>query len=626
MSLLREKFSEVSRSLVPVVALVLLLCFTLVKVETDILLRFIIGSVLLLVGLAIFLLGVDLAMNPIGERMATEIATANAAYKVAILSFLLGFLVTVAEPDLLILGNQVEAASGHTVNATLIVYMVSIGVGVMIALGTFRLLRGRSYPVFMALTYGVIFVLAFLVSEEFLAVAFDASGATTGALTTPFVLALTMGLSRIKGGKTTEEDSFGMVGVMSAGPILAVMLLSIITGQEHIQGEAAAFMPAKGIIGPVLDTLPPVFVESLVALLPLSALFFLMNFSKFKMAKRELGRIIKGLIYTLIGLALFLTGVYSGFMDMGQIIGRSIAENYNWLLPILGFVMGMIVVLVEPAVHVLGQQIQDATGGRIPVKLIRITLSLGVGLAISGSMLRIMIPEVKLWFFLLPGFATAILLSFFSDPVFVGIAYDAGGVASGPMTATFVLAFAQGAAAMTPGANVLVDGFGVIAMVAMTPVLSLMILGAVFQRKTLKLQKEQHRLREEAPITVPAGQAEAFDCMMAILNRGLSQEALAIARAAGAGGATIIHGRGSGGHDMTFFNFEMLKEKEVIIWLLDARISDTIAAHLHEKLDLDGEGGGKIFLVPALAMGLLAPGLAPADQPQALPEEDASLT
>ena len=326
MSLLREKFSEVSRSLVPVVTLVLLLALTLVEVETDILVRFIAGSALLLVGLSIFLLGVDLAMHPIGNHMATEMATSKTAFKVAGLSFLLGFLVTVAEPDLLILGNQVEAASGKSISAMMMVYMVSMGVGVMISFGTFRLLSSRSYPVFMALAYGVIFVLAILVSEEFLAIAFDASGATTGALTTPFVLALTAGLSRIKGGKTAEEDSFGMVGVMSAGPILAVMLMSILTGQEHIQGEAELFLPDTGVLGPILHELPKVFMESLIALLPLSALFFIMNLAKFKVQKRELCRIIKGLLYTLLGLAIFLTGVYSGFMDMGQIIEEDVPD------------------------------------------------------------------------------------------------------------------------------------------------------------------------------------------------------------------------------------------------------------------------------------------------------------
>ena len=247
----------------------------------------------------------------------------------------------------------------------------------------------------MGLAYMLILGLSFLVSEEFLAIAFDSSGATTGALTTPFVLALSLGLSRIKGGKSMEEDSFGMVGAMSAGPIIAVMLMSVLTGQGRIQGAAEEFRAAQGILAPVFSQIPHVFIESLMGLAPLCAFFFLMCFVRFKIERREMARIIKGLVYTLLGLTLFLTGVYAGFMGMGQIVGRSIAENYSWFLPLAGFVLGMIVVLVEPAVHVLGHQIEDATGGRVPLRLIRMTLSLGVGLAIACSMLRIMIPEVK---------------------------------------------------------------------------------------------------------------------------------------------------------------------------------------------------------------------------------------
>ncbi len=605
MSLLREKITEVSRSLLPVVGLVLVLCFTLVKPDADVIWRFLIGSGLLLVGLGIFLLGIDLAMNPIGDHMAKEVATSRRAWQVALLSFLLGFLVTVAEPDLLILGHQVENASGGTIGAMVMVYMVSAGVGVLIALGTFRLLRSRSYPKFMGIAYLGMFVLAFFVSEEFLAIAFDSSGATTGALTTPFVLALSAGLSRIKGGKSAEEDSFGMVGVMSAGPIYAVMLMSIFTGQEHIQGTAAAFMPEQGIWQPVLHHLPGVLKESAIALLPLSALFFIMNFARFKAPRREIARIIKGLIYTLIGLALFLTGVYSGFLDMGQIIGRSIAGQFSWLLPVVGFLMGMIVVLVEPAVLVLGQQIEEVTGGRIPPRIIKVTLSIGVAIAIMCSMIRIMVPAVKLWHFLLPGFALAIYLSFRSDPVFVGIAYDAGGVASGPMTATFVLAFAQGAAAMTPTADVLVDGFGVIAMVAMAPVLSLMIVGAVFKRKQDALpQAKEHIV---PPLPTLFGEIEFYDCVVAIVNRGLADQAIALAREAGARGATVIHGRGSGGHDMKVFNVEVQKEKEVIFWLVDTRLSGQVADHLYRQLDLGAEGGGTIFMLPSGAAGLSKP-------------------
>lgn len=602
MSLLREKLGEVSRSLLPIVALVLVLSFALVKPDTEVVLRFLLSSAILLIGLGIFLLGVDLGIAPIGDYMAREMATSRGPIKVAVLSFLLGFLVTVAEPDLLILGNQVENATGGTIGAMTMVYLVSVGVGLLIILGTFRLLRSRSYAMFMGLAYLGIFVLSLFVSEEFLAISFDSSGATTGALTTPFVLALSAGLSRIKGGKTTEEDAFGMVGVMSAGPMYALMAMSIITGQANIQGDAPEFALQVGVLAPILHHLPKVLLESLIALLPLTVLFFALNIFHFKIARRELGRIIKGLIYTLFGLAVFLTGVYAGFLDMGQIIGRTIAGGHAWLLPVVGFLIGMIVVLVEPAVIVLGQQIEETTGGRIPGRIIKATLSIGVALAIMGSMLRIMIPSVKLWYFLLPGFAIAVILSFFSDPVFVGIAYDAGGVASGPMTATFVLAFAQGAAAMTPTANVLVDGFGVIAMVAMAPVLSLTIVGAVFKRKTAALPEAE---RQPAPmLEAVVGEAQYYVCLVAIVNRGLAERANELALEMGSQGATIVHGRGSGGHDIRLFNVEVQKEKELIFWLVDERICYEMAQRLHHELALDGHGGGTVFMLPAAASGL----------------------
>jgi len=472
MSLLLDKVKEVAKTLIPVVVLVLIICFTIVDVSSDVLIRFLVGSILLLIGLTIFLWGVDMAMNPIGEYMSKEVATSKSPIKIAVLGFLLGFLITVAEPDLLILGNQIEEASGGTLSSFLIVYMVSIGVGVMVSLGIFRLLRDKPLNRFMAVTYGIILVMGFFVSQEFLAIAFDSSGATTGALTTPFVLALSLGLSNVKGGKYTEENSFGLVGIMSAGPILAVMMLSIISRQKNIHGDAGDYIFHEGVIGPILEAIPHIFIESLIALLPITILFFIFNFVKFKIKKSEMVNIIKGLIFSLLGLVIFLTAVNSGFMDMGRIIGMEIAKMSHGLLIGIGFVLGLIVVLVEPAVHVLGSQIEEVTGGYIPVNLIRMTLSLGVGTAIALSMVRIVVPEVKLWYFVLPGFAISVLLSFKSNPIFVGIAYDAGGVASGPMTATFVLALAQGAATSIETANVLVDGFGVIAMVATAPVLS----------------------------------------------------------------------------------------------------------------------------------------------------------
>ncbi len=601
MSLLVEKLKEVGRTLLPVVILVLLLCLTIVDVETSIIIRFFVGSVMLLIGLAIFLWGVDLAMNPIGEQMSWEVATSKTPVKIAILSFLLGFLITVAEPDLLILGSQVEAASGASLSASVIVYMVSFGVGVMISLGIFRLLRNMKLNLFMTLTYGSILVLAFFVSEEFLAISFDASGATTGALTTPFILALSLGLSRVKGGKESEENSFGLVGIMSAGPILAVMIMSIISGQKNIQGDVAEFVAAEGVFGPIIRAIPSVFVESLIALIPIAVLFFIFNFAKFKLPKSELSRIFSGLVIILLGLVLFLTAVNSGFMDMGRIIGMEIANMNAWILIGIGFLLGFIVVLVEPAVHVLGEQIEEVTSGHIPLNLIRLTLSIGVASAVALSMVRILVPEGKLWFFLLPGFAIAALLSFKADPVFVGIAYDAGGVASGPMTATFVLAFAQGAATVIESANVLVDGFGVIAMVAMAPVLSIMILGTVFRHKKVEYPVVEGR----ADIPLPEENEQQHNCTMVVVNRGFAEKVVDVARLSGATGATIIRGRGTAEHQkvlLPIINLELQPEKEIVLLITGRHVGERLIDNLLSDNLLGRDGDISVYISPTEVM------------------------
>ncbi len=607
MSLLREKFTEVLRTLWPVAALVVALAFTLVPVDMDVLLRFLLGCVMLLVGLSIFLLGVDLAMVPIGDYMARETATSARLIKIILFAFLLGFLVTVAEPDLLILGGQAEAATGGAVTSRALVYAVSAGVGLLISLGSVRLLGGKpSYPVFMALAYAVVLLVSLFVPPEFLAIGFDSSGATTGALTTPFVLAFSMALSRVKGGRGAEEGSFGMVGAMSVGPILAVLLLSILSGQSKIQGAAAAHAAAQGVLTPLLSGIPGTLREAAFALAPLSLLFFFLHFTRFHVPGREMGRIIRGLVYALIGLALFLSGAHSGLMDMGQAIGQSIAGARPWLLPVLGFVLGMIVVMAEPAVHVLGREIEDATGGRVPVRLVRFTLSLGVGLAIAGSMARIMIPDLKLWHFLLPGFLLAVVLSFTADPLFVGIAYDAGGVASGPVTATFVLAFAQGAAHVIPTADVLADGFGVIAMVAMAPVVAFMVLGTVVRRREAAPKKKA----AERPAPRPGMEVACdmlYDCVVAVVNRGLSPRAIELAKEAGAGGATVLHGRGSGAHDLHLAGLDIGKEKEVVFFLTDTNHSRAVASALYDGLDLEGEGSGAVFTMPSGVSGVEQP-------------------
>lgn len=397
MNELQSKIQEVGKSILPIVIFVSLVSLLLVPVETPVIYRFFIGSILLFLGLAIFLWGIDQSMEPIGRHLAGEMARSKKTIYAVVLSFILGFLVTVAEPDLMILGEQVSSATGGLIGARFLVIMVSIGVGVMIAIGTMFTLFSKPLKWLMGAVYLVVFMLAIFVSDEFFAISFDASGATTGALTTPFILALSVGLSRIKGGKSSEADSFGLVGVMSSGPILAVMLMSVISRQSNIQGQSVPFVASDDIFGPITSAIGPTFVESIISLLPISILFFIYNFAKFKLSLRNILSIVRGLIYTLIGLTFFLVGANAGFMDMGRLLGVGLTAEHSPVLMVLGFILGFIVVSAEPAVHVLGEQIEEVTTGQIPIAVIRKTLSIGVGIAVALSMLRILEPSVKLW-------------------------------------------------------------------------------------------------------------------------------------------------------------------------------------------------------------------------------------
>lgn len=489
MEILWDKFKETAYSVVPIVAIVLIFSLFFIDVPSFMIIRFLVGAVLVMLGLTIFLLGIEVGMTPIGQYFGEYVAHAPKILLAVGISLIIGFSVTIAEPDLLILGQQIEEATGGALNARLTVFCVSVGVGLLISLGVIRLLKNFSIAHFFMLIYGSILLVALFSNSSAIAMGFDASGATTGALTTPFILALSGSLAARAGGEQAEENSFGLVGAMSTGPILAVMFLVLFTGSQ-ITAAASELTYAEGILRPLLMAVWPTLKESLLALAPIIVFFFFFSIFKFKVEREDMADIIKGIIYTIVGLTFFLTGVNEGFMDMGHFLGEAVASAGSAWLLLTGFIFGLVVVLAEPAVHVLGNQVEDITGGYLHNAVLLSALSLGVGLAVGLSMLRLLLPNLEVWHFLLPGFGLAIVLTYFVPNLFVGIAFDAGGVASGPMTATFILSFAQGAAAYIPTANAL-DAFGVIAFVAMIPVLMVELLGFVFKIKTQKVPTEK---------------------------------------------------------------------------------------------------------------------------------------
>lgn len=455
-----EEIKNTSKSVIPIAILVVVLNL-FVGVEAKLLINFFIGCVGVILGLGVFLTGVEISISEIGSMMGDFIARFDKIAKVIIFGIFIGFTISVAEPDLLILANEVTSAVG--IPAQIIVMIISLGVGMMISLGLFRIFKEISLSNMMWALYITVFVLMIFTDDVGHAIAFDASGATTGAMTTPFIIALGLGVASLKG-ERTEDDSFGLVGLASTGPILAGLIMSLFSKGGDVLIEEAAHRSA------ILSGL----TNATFAIVPIALVFYIMNFLYFKVEKDELRRISIGMLYTYLGLIVFLASVEGGFMELARVMGEGLADSK--FLPLIGFVLGLLVVLAEPAVSVLAEQVEDVTGGSIPRKNILVALSIGVAFAVMLAIFRIRIDGFALWMLIVPGFLLSLILSRRVDQIFVGIAFDSGGVASGPMTATFILAFCQGVAGN------IADGFGVIAFVAMMPVLTIMIMGNLYRR------------------------------------------------------------------------------------------------------------------------------------------------
>jgi len=480
-----------AKAVFPLALVVVLLNLTLVPIGWPLVLRFLVGSILVIFGLSLFLVGVDIGITPMGSLTGTSLVKTNKLFIVLFAGLILGFMISIAEPGLMVLAHQIASVTLGAIPARLLLVVVSIGFAIMVALGFLRVVLNIPLKVFLLVCYILVFALAFFTQPEFLAIAFDASGATTGILAVPFLLALAVGISSLrKDSKASEEDSFGLVAFASAGAILAVMVLNLIIGTQQYDSLAdlgSVAVERVAILRPFLKYIPSSFGESFISLLPLSVALFVLQKVLFKLGKYPFARMVKGFVYALIGMTVFFVGVDGGFMEVSSVMGSGLAslDNKIWLL-LISFYLGFFTIVAEPAVYVLTHQIENVTSGSIKRKAVNAALSIGVGIAVTMAVIRILTPSIELWHYLLPGYIIAIGMMRFVPTLFVGIAFDAGGVATGPMTATFILAFVQGAASSFEGANLLRDGFGMIALVALLPILTLQILGFIYQARSKK--------------------------------------------------------------------------------------------------------------------------------------------
>ena len=440
------------------------------------LITFTVGAVLLILGIGLFSMGADLAMTPMGTHVGSGLSQQRKLGLLLIVCFILGMLITVAEPDLQVLANQVSAV----MNGTVLIYTVGLGVGAFLVVAILKIVFKKSLSNILMLFYMLLFALALMLAVNgnlpLLPMAFDSGGVTTGPITVPFIMALGVGISHVLGDRRSKENSFGLVALCSVGPIMAVLMLGIFSSND-LTYQVPDYTVSSDILGAYIHTLTHTAKEVAIALGLIVVFFMICQVAFLKLHGRRLKRIAVGVVFTYVGLVMFLSGVNVGFMPIGYKLGASIAAWNEKILIGFGLVVGILTVLAEPAIHVLNKQVEEVTGGLVTKRSMMLGLCIGVGAAIALSMIRI-VYDFSLVYYVIPGYFIALGLSLFVPPVYTAIAFDSGGVASGPMTSGFILPLALGACVTLQGSEaVLRDGFGVVALVAMAPLITIQLLG-----------------------------------------------------------------------------------------------------------------------------------------------------
>ena len=477
MNELKEKIVEALVSAMPITAIVYVLALTpYFDFSGAELITFTVGAVFLILGIGLFNLGADLAMTPMGTHVGSGLSKQKKLTLLLGVCFVLGMLITIAEPDLQVLANQVSAV----MNGSLLVYTVGLGVGAFLVVAILKIVFQKSLSHILMLFYMLMFAMALLLvvngNAPLLPMAFDSGGVTTGPITVPFIMALGVGISHILGDRRSKENSFGLVSLCSVGPILAVLVLGIFS-KNDLSYAVPDYSVSENVFQAYLHTIGHTCKEVALALGLIVVFFLVCQVLFLKLSTRQLSRIAVGVVFTYIGLVIFLTGVNVGFMPIGYKLGYALSGMNNGILVLFGLIMGVLCVLAEPAIHVLNAQVEEVTGGLVKKRSMMIGLCIGVGGAIALSMIRIIF-DFSLVYYLIPGYFLSLALSLFVPPVYTAIAFDSGGVASGPMTSGFILPFAVGACVSLQGSEaVLRDGFGVVALVAMAPLITIQMLG-----------------------------------------------------------------------------------------------------------------------------------------------------
>lgn len=497
---LKEKIRESLSAVLPITGIVLMLSIFVIPMELGSVVMFLTGALMLIVGMGFFQLGAEMAMTPLGEGVGVQISKMKKLLTVLLTGFLMGVIITVSEPDLQVLAGQVPSVPNMVLIMT-----VAVGVGLFLALAIVRIRYKISLSMLLIVCYLALILVSAFVPKEFLAVAFDSGGVTTGPMTVPFIMAMGVGLASVRSDKNAANDSFGLVALSSVGPILAVLILGCFfkpTEAAYTLTDVATVVTTQDVARVFAQGLPLYAREVLLSLVPILWVFLIFQWLTHRYHGMQIKRIIVGFGYTYIGLVLFLCGANVGFAPVGAYLGKELAGlSLRWILVPIGVLIGYYIVKAEPAIQVLNHQVEAVTNGAISVKMMNRCMQIGVAASVGLAMLRVL-TGISIQWFVIPGYIIALVLSRMVPDIFIGIAFDSGGVASGPMTSTFLLPLSIGVCEAL-GGNLMTDAFGVVALVALTPLIAIQLMGLVYKLKTAKRTQ-----------TVPA--AIADDCDMIV--------------------------------------------------------------------------------------------------------------
>lgn len=488
------KIKEALISVLPVSLIVIILNLTpLIDLSIREITIFIFSAIFLILGIGLFNLGADLAMQPMGEQIGSSLMKTKKIKIIILVCFIMGVLITIAEPDLSVLASQVQAV----ISSEVLMISIGCGVGIFLVLAALKIIFKKDLSMILIFFYMVIFALVAMIilnnNESFLALSFDSGGVTTGPITVPFIMALGVGIAQTIGGREKKENSFGLIALCSIGPVIGILILGL-TFSGEIPYSVGDYGISQSLFTDITSEILSVSLEVLLALGLIVLFFLIIQFIYIKLPKMRLIQIGIGILYTFVGLVIFLTAVNIGFMPIGFKMGTELANNSKIVICILCFILGMVTVLAEPAVHVLTKQVEEISTGSISKKSLLIALSMGVGISIFLSMIRIIF-DFSILYYLIPGYILSLGLAFFVPKIYTAIAFDSGGVASGPLTSSFILPFAIGVCLVLQGEQkIMQDAFGIVAMVAMTPLITIQILG--FRSVLSKHVKERSRMRK----------------------------------------------------------------------------------------------------------------------------------